>query len=214
MMQLSDLNSQYDKMQLMYGDANFHSVYGGGATQQPKTMFVFMNPTGRNVSTALDWQGRRAPWIGTKPIWRLFHDLDLVDDTVWHEIDSKRGKDWTPEFAEEVYQDVSKHDYFLTNLAKCTFAGTAPVSNKIYRQYLAYLLKEIEITQPKKIVAFGNQVSSILLGQALSVSTTRQNKFDLLVANHHYPVYPTYYPVGNGTRNLGKAVEDLMEILN
>ncbi|WP_034526801.1 uracil-DNA glycosylase family protein [Secundilactobacillus oryzae] len=213
-MELQELNQRYDQMQLEFGDPQFRSVYGAGDSQQPDTMFVFMNPTGRNVSTHADWLGMRAPWIGTKPIWRLFIRLGLLNEQTGTAIEAKHPQDWTPEFADAVYQDVTQHHYFMTNLAKCTFAGTIPVSNLIFREYLETLKQEVEIVQPKQIIAFGNQVSSILLGKSLSVSTTRQQPFDLQVGGHYYPVYPTYYPVGNGARNADKAIEDLMAILH
>jgi DNA polymerase len=33
------------------------------------------------------------------------------------------------------------------------------------------------------------------------------------IENIEYDVYPTYYPIGNGMRNIDKAIEDLKYIL-
>ena len=45
-MQLEDLKVEYDKLQLKYGAKELDSIYNGGCKNNPKYMFVFMNPTG------------------------------------------------------------------------------------------------------------------------------------------------------------------------
>lgn len=70
-------------------------------------------------------------------------------------------------------------------------------------------MKEIEIVNPKKIVLFGNQVSSIVLNKKISVSEYRKTSVDLTIGNHSYHCFPVYYPVGNGFFNAPKAIEDL-----
>ena len=94
-------------------------------------------------------------------------------------------------------------------IGKCT-----KLPNEVYRQYLDLLLKEIAIIRPKKIITFGNQVSSIILNEKIAVSQCRKKSFTLNVDNQEYPVYPVYYPVGNGSFNIDKALEDLKWIIN
>ena len=103
---LEDLNQEYDKLQVKYGDKNLDSIYNGGCTNNPDICFVFMNPTGRNIASAKDWHGLKSPWIGTKNIWDLFDALGLVDKDIYKEIKSIKGKEWTPEFALNVYNNV------------------------------------------------------------------------------------------------------------
>ena len=67
--------------------------------------------------------------------------------------------------------------------------------------------------KPKKILFFGNQVSSIMLEQPISVSITRQRKFALEIKDKVFDSYAVYYPVGNGRFNQDKAIEDIKEIL-
>ena len=55
----------------------------------------------------------------------------------------------------------------------------------------------------------GNQVSSILLGKKFSVSQCRKQGYAKDIVGHSYTIYTVYYPVDNGTMNMGKAVEDL-----
>ncbi len=61
-----------------------------------------------------------APWIGTKNIWGLFYKAGLLYEDVYNKIKSIKGSEWTEAFAEEVYNNVKKCKYFITNLGKCT----------------------------------------------------------------------------------------------
>ena len=75
------------------------------------------------------------------------------------------------------------------------------------------LCKEIEIINPKIIITFGNQVSSIVLNKNISVSQCRKQSFPKNIAGKTYNIYPVYYPIGNGMMNIDKAIEDLNYII-
>lgn len=210
---LSNLNSEYDRLQQLYGAKELSSVYNGGCTNHPDVCFVFMNPTGRNLSASPSWRGRRSPWIGTKNIWKLFHQIGLLDSDIFNNIQHLKPSQWTEEFADSVYDNVKKHRYFITNLGKCTQIDARPLPDSVYLEYLDLLYQEIDIVRPKLIVAMGNQVSSILLGRKISVSQCRKQGYLKDILGRGYLVYPVYYPVGNGMMNMGKAVEDLKYIL-
>ena len=113
---IEELNKKYDKLQLKYGSKELDSIYNGGCTNNPDICFVFMNPTLRNIASLKTWKGRKSPWIGTKNIWSLFYELGLLDDEIYKKIREIKGKEWTYEFADEVYECVGKHKYFITNL--------------------------------------------------------------------------------------------------
>lgn len=212
-MEVKDLNNKYDKMQKKYGDKTLSSIYNGGCEKNPNVCFIFMNPTGKNIASELTWKGRRSPWIGTKNIWRLFYKINLLDENIYNEIQNKKAKDWTEEFADLVYKNVEDNKYFITNLGKCTQIDARPLSDAIYKEYLNLLYKEIEIIKPKKIIVFGNQVSSIFLKQKISVSEWRKKSTEIKIKENVYEVYPVYYPVGNGMRNIDMVIEDLKYIL-
>ena len=99
-MDLKDLTKEYDKLQKEYGAKELDSIYNGGCDNNPDICFVFMNPTGRNIASSKDWKGLKSPWIGTKNIWDLFIELDLLDKEIYSNIKSKKGIEWTEEFAE------------------------------------------------------------------------------------------------------------------
>lgn len=210
---LEDLNKEYDKLQKKYGAKELNSIYNGGCSENPDICFVFMNPTGRNIASVKTWQGIRSPWIGTKNIWDLFYAVDLLDEDVYKTIKKIKGSDWTPEFAEEVYDNVKKHKFFITNLGKCTQVDARPLSDSVYLEYLHLLEKEFSIIKPKVIVLFGNQVSSIVLGKKISVSTCRKELFLRKINGEEFKFYSVFYPVGNGRFNIDKSIEDIKWIL-
>lgn len=211
---LEELNIEYDKLQQKYGALELDSIYNGGCSENPDVCFVFMNPTGRNIASSKDWKGLKSPWIGTKNIWDLFYSVNLLDEDIYLKIRSKKGKDWTPEFAEEVYENVKKYKYFITNLGKCTQLDARELPDSVFLEYLHLLEKEIEIIKPKLIILFGNQVSSIVLNQKISVSACRKKKYIKIINNKEYKCFPVFYPVGNGRFNIDKSIEDIKWIIN
>lgn len=212
-MQLKDLNSEYDKLQQIYGDPSLHSIYNGGEIEHPQICFVFMNPTGRNVAALNNWTGSYYPWLGTKNIWDLFNKIALLDDSTLTEIKKMKCSEWTPEFGEKVYQNIKDHHVFITNLGKCTQTDARPLKDNYFMDYLPLLEKEISIVKPKIIILFGNQVSSIFLHKKISVSENRKQYHEKIIDNHTYKCFPVYYPVGNGRFNIDKAIEDLKWII-
>ena len=212
-MELEDLKKEYNRLQNKYGSKNLDSIFFGGQSKNPNVMFVFMNPTGKNIASSKEWNGIKAPWVGTKNIWKLFYKIHLLDQDVFFKIQSIKASEWTEEFALEVYENVIKHNYFITNLGKCTQEDARPLNDSVYLKYLKLLKKEIEIVNPKKIVLFGNQVSSIVLDEKISVSEVRKREFKKKINKKEYVFYAVYYPVGNGIFNMDKAIEDLNYII-
>jgi len=205
-MKVKDLNVYYDKLQLEYGEPSISSIYNGGCG------FIFMNPTGRNIASTKEWKGRRSPWIGTKNIWKLFYRVGLLCEDTFNTIQNMKPIEWTEEFADYVYSEIEKNRIFITNLGKCTQIDARPLPDKVLKEYLDLLYKEVEIIKPKKIVVFGNQVSSIFLNKKICVKSVRKEEFQ--IAGNTYPVYAVFYPIGNGMRNIDLAVEDLKYILS
>ena len=212
-MKISDLDAEYDKLQLKYGAKELTSIYNGGCENNPDICFVFMNPTGKNIASDPNWKGRRSPWIGTKNIWKLFYRIGLLDEEIYEDIMSKKPQEWDEDFADLVYGNVEQHKYFITNLGKCTQVDARVLPNSVYSQYLDLLCKEIEIINPKIIITLGNQVSSIVLDKNISVSQCRKQSFTKEIAGKDYKVFPVYYPIGNGMMNIDKAIEDLRFII-
>lgn len=213
-MRVKDLNVYYDKLQLEYGEPTLSSIYNGGCEDNPEVCFVFMNPTGKNIASTIEWKGRRSPWIGTKNIWKLFYRIGILDEELFLDIQERKPKDWNEEFADNVYKALEYKKVYITNLGKCTQIDARPLPDKVLKEYLELLYKEIDIIKPKKIVVFGNQVSSIFLSSKICVRSVRKKEFNICIGETSYPVYPVFYPIGNGMRNIELAIEDLTYILN
>lgn len=213
MMTFKTLNQVYDSMQLEYGNKNLKSIYYGGCNKNPDICFVFMNPTGKNVASSPEWNGLRAPWIGTKNIWDLFMEVGLFDENLYRKIKSMRPSDWTPRFAQMVYDCLETRRVFVTNLGKCTQKDATPISNEVYRRYLKYFEIEMKLVNPRIIILFGNQVSTVFLNQKVSVSNCRKTVFKKVIDSCQFNCYPVFYPVGNGRFNIDKAIEDIKWII-
>ena len=209
----SELKKEYDRLQLEYGSSELDSIINGGCSNNPDICFVFMNPTGRNVASDKSWKGIKAPWLGTKSVWDLFYEVNLLDEDVYFSIKSKKPKDWTEEFASYVYNNIESHKVFITNLGKCTQVDARPLPDSVYIKYLDLFYKELELVNPKIVILFGNQVSSIILGEKISVSQCRKVDFDKTINGKTYKFYPVYYPVGNGRFNISKSIEDIKWIM-
>ncbi len=213
-LKLEDLEKEYDKLQLKYGDKSLDSIYNGGCSLNPDICFVFMNPTKKNIAASKEWKGIKSPWIGTKNIWDLFYRVNLLNENIYRKIKDIKGINWNESFAKEVYANVKKHKYFITNLAKCTQTDARPLPDKVYKEYLSLFEKEIEIIDPKVIVLFGNQVSSIVLDKTISVSKCRKKLFLKEINKKQYKFYSVFYPVGNGIFNIDKSIEDIKWIID
>lgn len=211
-MNLEELKKYYDKLQLKYGAEELDSIYNGGCDKNPEICFVFMNPTKRNIAASKDWKGLKAPWIGTKNIWALFYRVGLLNEDIYNKIKNIKGSEWTEEFADEVYSNVRKHKYFITNLGKCTQIDARELPDSTYKEYLSLLEREIEIINPKVIILFGNQVSSIVLNEKISVSQCRKKLFQKDINGKKYNCYSVFYPIGNGRFNIDKSIEDILYI--
>ena len=211
---MQKINERYDKLQLQYGSQDLNSVYGYGCQKETEVALVFMNPTKRNIATSKEWTGLRAQWLGTKQIWEFLWKCGLFSQEMLLKIKEKTPKDWTPTFCEEVYDEVKRNKMWITNLGKCSQDDARPLPDEVFLQYRDLLKQELSLVNPKKIIFFGNQVSSIMLKQPITVSTARQQCFHLDINGKIYDCYAVYYPVGNGRFNQPKAIEDIKNILN
>lgn len=210
---MKTLNKRYDELQEKYGSKELNSVYGCGCEKNAKVALVFMNPTKRNIATNKNWKGLKAQWLGTKQIWEFLFKCGFIGEELSQEIKQKKPADWTEGFCEKVYEQVRENGVWITNLGKCSQDDARPLPDEVFLQYKELLKKELQIVEPQKTLFFGNQVSSIMLEQNITVSTARKQKFELLLGGKTYESYAVYYPVGNGRFNQDKAIEDIKHIM-
>lgn len=212
-LQIDSIKPEIDRLQEKYGHPDYVALYGTGCIKNPDVFFLFMNPTAKNLTVKKDWKGIRAPWVGLKNTWRLMNKLGFVDDELLSAIEGMRAEQWDHAFVGKAYMHIAKKKAYLTNLARCTQPDARHVSDRVFKESREVTLEEIALVKPKVIIAFGNQVASSLLGQDVRVSEWRGKKAELRIGTKSFDVYPVYYPVGMGLRNIGKAIEDINKIL-
>ncbi len=99
-------------------------------------------------------------------------------------------------------------------MGKCTQIDARPLPDKVYKEYLNLFKKEMEFVNPKVIILFGNQVSSIVLDEKISVSNVRKKLFVKKIKNKDFNFYSVFYPIGNGSFNVDKSIEDIKWIIS
>lgn len=213
-MQLLELHPEIDDLQLKHGSPKLSAIYGAGSTKKPEVMLMFMNPTAKNVSAHKGWSGLRAPWIGTKNIWKILFEFGFLSNKLFEATQNILPHEWSIDFAQTLYEDIANKKLYITNLAKCTQEDARHVPDSVFREYVENTKKEILLCKPKKIITFGNQVSSTLLGKPITVSKyANGDKETLDIGAASFNVYPTYYPVGQGRRNLPSARKRIAAII-
>ena len=215
-LQISSLFEQFDNLHQIHGDKSLNSIYGAGQINSPDICLIFMNPTATNVAAKTSWRGLRAPWLGTKNVWRLLNKLKLFNNLeLLNQINSMKPEEWSEEFCLILYEEIAKQSIYITNIAKCTQIDARHLADSVYREYLPLMRTELAAIKPKAIIALGNQVSSVLLQKPISVSKYAEDEFEFLKMSDDLSlkVYPTYYPVGQGMRNMLKSISRINRVL-
>lgn len=196
-----------------FPDNELMPILGNGETKNPKVMFVFINPTKKNISSDKNWKGQRFPFIGTKQVWRVFNRAGLFEDDLINSINNP--KEWSIEFTNEVLKFLKENSFYLTNIVKSTGRdATLPNSEKI-KLFLPVLKREIEIVKPDYIVTFGLIPFENLTKQKIKLRDyyldAIENKnlkfYEQQFGSFRAKIIPCYFPVGRGEPK--KAVEIL-----
>lgn len=203
------------ELQQTYGDQTLMPIHGAGALNQPHICFIFMNPTARNISATQEWEGIRAPWLGTKHIWKMFNKINLLSNSLLHEIQEMQSRDWDAQFSTQLYTHIAQQGVYITNFAKCTQLDARGLPNSVFRAYQQLLFNEIQEVRPKKVITFGTQVSTLFLQKQIKISDYTADSFETItIGELQIPVYPTYYPVGQGMRNMPLVISRMNAIVN
>lgn len=195
------------------GDRLQH-ILGGGKILRPDIMFVFINPTARNVSSRPDYCGPRFPFLGTKEVWNVFAKAGMFPSDLLDKINGANGR-WDKRLIKSVIGSVASNGFYFTNVSKCCKENSELPNAHEIRHGSEILFKEICIVRPKRIVAFGLIPTKAVTGQSIRLGDQyrrMQNGGDPFIkskqiAGRTYSVFPCYFPVGRG--NPKRAVEML-----
>lgn len=177
-------------------------VTGGGQVDRPDFALVFINPTIRNASTHSAWRGIRHPWIGTRPVWKVLKNGGVLKDSVFDEVAMRRV--WDEEFAARIYTGVAMDRAYITNLVKWTGPNGDLPTVQMVRAFAALTRRELEIVQPRVVIAFGSMPfralggQSVRLGGILDIARTGSRIPNAFVFDTEIPMFPCYFPVGRG----------------
>jgi len=217
---LDELAAEIERFNLQkYPDSKLRPIVGGGEKNEPVIMFVFINPTKRNIASDPMWKGLRVPWVGISSMWEVFNRAEIIDSQLTQEIKSSK-KYWSTDFTSKVYDYLSSKELYLTNIVK--WAGEdakLPEKTKI-KNYLPFLLKEIELVKPRHIVCFGTIPFFGLTNISIKMEefhTHIQENNNVLwnnfaVGDHECKITACYFPVGMGRFNQPKAIEILKKV--
>lgn len=199
-----------------FPNSRLKPVMSGGKLHKPKFMFVFINPTYRNVSSDLGWSGLSRPWVGTKYIWKIFYNSGNFSKELLDEINCRTT--WDEDFANKVYNDLEAKSFYFTNIVKWTGENAdLPDSSKI-KLFTPILKKEISIVRPDFVVTFGLIPYKGLTNNNIRLSdiyekTMAKNSLyyePVSIENYSCNIVPCYFPVGRG--NPKRATEILKYI--
>ncbi|MBD3303909.1 hypothetical protein GF343_02095 [Candidatus Woesearchaeota archaeon] len=211
-MKLKEIWKEVDKLSKEF-PSRYNPIMGNGKCKNPKFMLVFINPTKANISSHPGWKGFRAPFIGTKPVWRVLHKAGLFNSQLMKVIE--KSDTWSTFLAEKVYKSIAKQGLYLTNIVKWTGeTADLPKARKI-KAYIPLLKEEIKIVNPKYIVTMGLIPFEHLTGRKIklgeyykeAMKTKKLRTYGLKIDSETYKVIPSYFPVGRGEPK--KAVEIL-----
>jgi len=214
---LEDLWKEVDRLQRKaFPKQHLVSIVGDGKAHRPRFMFVFINPTARNISADPAWKGPRFPFIGTKDFWRVFYRAGLFDASLIKYIE--KNKKWSVPFTQKVLRFLRRHNYYFTNVVKLTGTTAKLPTARQIKLFLPILQREIELVQPTYIITFGVIPFERLAKKKIRMKdyyhtlmeTKHVHVWNVTIGYFHGKITPCYFPMGRGEPK--KAVEMLRMI--
>jgi uracil-DNA glycosylase family 4 len=107
-----------------------------------------------------------------------------------------------------------RDDVYITNVVKCRPPGNRTPKGAEIECCKPYLLRQIEMIQPRIIVSLGKVATDFFIRSPLSMTAIRGEFYDF----HHIQVMPTFHPSylvrNEGNRKLKKMVwEDMKKVM-
>ena len=172
-------------------------VFGGGDAQQPEWLIVGEAPGKADDRTGLPFQGKAGRLLHAMLVGIGVHPTTLVPGG-----EPALVPAWS-----------TPATMYFTNLLKCRpLLNRSPAASEI-QACLAYLLQQIDIVQPRRILVLGRMAAQALLQTVDDVEALRGKVHTLTTASgQRVPVVVTWHPAALLLRPQSKA--DVWEDLN
>ena len=117
---------------------------------------------------------------------------------------------------------LTRDDVYIANVLKCRPPNNRNPAPDEVETCSPYLIRQIELIQPKVIVTLGNFAAKMLLDTKKGITTLRGefHKYALATQAEHIPVVmPTYHPAyllrnPNGKKDVWEDMQQVMAYLN
>ena len=125
----------------------------------------------------------------------------------------------------EAGMKLKRSDVYIANVLKCRPPGNRNPASDEVETCSPYLIRQIELIQPKVIVALGSFAAQMLLGTKTGITRLRGEFHDCKVAGLNFPphkkppvVMPTYHPAyllrnPNAKRDVWEDIQQVMAFL-
>jgi len=142
--------------------------------------------------------------LGTRQFWRVLADGGLISKKTAYNLPLPLR--WRGIHTAQIQKELIRNKLFLTDIVKCCYGHSRNPDKKIIQAHQPYLIQEIKILKPKKIVAFGRLVTNILTGENIHLAeywSNSRSRFKLreTLSGFDFPVVPVYFPTGRGNPN-------------
>jgi len=110
--------------------------------------------------------------------------------------------------------DYQRQEVFITNVIKCRPPQNRTPYKKEIEQCTPYLLKQIEMIDPRVIVALGKVAADFFIDSDLSMSLLRGNFYEFKKVRIMPTFHPSYLIRNEGNREIKKMVwEDMKKVM-
>ena len=108
--------------------------------------------------------------------------------------------------------DLSRQEVYIANVLKCRPPNNRDPLPQEVKQCTPFLQQQIELIQPRLILAVGRVSAHYLLQNTLSLARMRQRTFHF--GEHDTPLFVTYHPAYllRNPADKRKAYEDLLRV--
>ncbi len=188
----------------LFDNGELRHILGAGQENAPSVMFVLMNPTARNPTLSHKYSGERVSYAGVSSLWRILIKVGFLPQSL---LSIFKSPAWDDKRSRALVEHLDRASLYLTELVKCPSRQAETPDTQTIQHNLAFMRREIEIVNPRSIIAFGLLPFYSLTRQRIVLGDYHEkllhgddSHFHLheRIGDYHHKVYPCYFPTGRG----------------